>query len=124
MYTLKTLFYLTTSYHHQKWCHLYRYICIIILYLFSHIFINIQIYYCIVNGAIYTGMYMNICIYACVCMVKHMYIFIFKYINTSINMYVNTYICIFYYLYVDSLTYAIGWHAFLCRIRFCDILSL
>jgi hypothetical protein len=29
-------------------------------------------------------------------------------------------IFIFYYLYVDSLTYAFGWSAFLCRIRFCD----
>jgi hypothetical protein len=28
------------------------------------------------------------------------------------------YICIFYYLYVDSLTYTFGWSAFLCRIRF------
>jgi hypothetical protein len=27
----------------------------------------------------------------------------------------------FYYLYVDSITYAFGWSAFLCRIRFCDI---
>jgi hypothetical protein len=34
------------------------------------------------------------------------------------------YICIFYYLYVDSLTYPFGWSAFLCRIRFCDTLSL
>jgi hypothetical protein len=25
-----------------------------------------------------------------------------------------------YYLYVDSFTYAFGWSAFLCRIRFCD----
>jgi hypothetical protein len=32
------------------------------------------------------------------------------------------YFCIFYYLYVDSLTYAFGWSAFLCRIRFCDTL--
>jgi cell division cycle protein 37 len=31
-----------------------------------------------------------------------------------------SYICIFYYLYVDSLIYAFGWSAFLCRIRFCD----
>jgi hypothetical protein len=31
-------------------------------------------------------------------------------------------ICIFYYLYVDSLTYAFGWSVFLCRIRFCDTL--
>jgi hypothetical protein len=30
------------------------------------------------------------------------------------------YICIFYYLYVDSLTSAFGWSAFLCRIRFRD----
>jgi hypothetical protein len=30
------------------------------------------------------------------------------------------YICIFYYLYVDSLTHAFGWSAYLCRIRFCD----
>jgi hypothetical protein len=29
------------------------------------------------------------------------------------------YICVFF-LYVDSLTYAFGWSAFLCRIRFCD----
>jgi hypothetical protein len=28
------------------------------------------------------------------------------------------YICIFYYLYVDSLTYAFGWSAFFRRIRF------
>jgi hypothetical protein len=34
------------------------------------------------------------------------------------------YICIFYYLYVDSITHAFGWSVFLCRIRFCDILSL
>jgi hypothetical protein len=34
------------------------------------------------------------------------------------------YICIFYYLCVDSLTYAFGWSAFLYRIRFCDTLSL
>jgi hypothetical protein len=34
------------------------------------------------------------------------------------------YICIFYYLYVDSLTYAFGWPAFLCKIRFCDILVI
>jgi hypothetical protein len=27
-----------------------------------------------------------------------------------------------YYLYVDSLTYAFSWSAFLCRIRFCDTL--
>jgi hypothetical protein len=32
------------------------------------------------------------------------------------------YICVFYYLYVDFLTYAFGWSAFLCRIRFCDTL--
>jgi hypothetical protein len=32
------------------------------------------------------------------------------------------YICIFRYLYVDSLTYAFGWSAFLCRIKFCDTL--
>jgi hypothetical protein len=32
------------------------------------------------------------------------------------------YICIFYYLYVDSLTYAFGKSAFLFRIRFCDTL--
>jgi hypothetical protein len=32
------------------------------------------------------------------------------------------YICIFYYLYVDSLTYAFRWSAFLCRIKFCDTL--
>jgi hypothetical protein len=32
------------------------------------------------------------------------------------------YICIIYNLYVDSLTYAFGWSAFLCRIRFCDTL--
>jgi hypothetical protein len=31
------------------------------------------------------------------------------------------YICIFYYSYVDSLTYAFGWSAFLC-IRFCGTL--
>jgi hypothetical protein len=33
-------------------------------------------------------------------------------------------LCIFYYLYVDSLTltYAFGWSAFMCRIRFCDTL--
>jgi hypothetical protein len=30
------------------------------------------------------------------------------------------YICIFNYLHVESLTYAFGWSAFLCRIRFCD----
>jgi hypothetical protein len=30
------------------------------------------------------------------------------------------YICIFYYLYVDSFTSAFGWSTFLCRIRFCD----
>jgi hypothetical protein len=29
-------------------------------------------------------------------------------------------ICIIYYLYVDSLSYAFGWSAFLCRINFCD----
>jgi hypothetical protein len=29
---------------------------------------------------------------------------------------------IFYYLYVDSLTYSFGWSTFLCRIRFCDTL--
>jgi hypothetical protein len=29
-------------------------------------------------------------------------------------------ICIFYYLYVDSLTYAFGWSVFLCRMSFCD----
>jgi hypothetical protein len=34
------------------------------------------------------------------------------------------YIYIFYYLYVDSLTYAFGWSAFLCRIRFFNTLSL
>jgi hypothetical protein len=28
------------------------------------------------------------------------------------------YICIFYYLYVDSLIYVFGWSVFLCRIRF------
>jgi hypothetical protein len=28
----------------------------------------------------------------------------------------------FYYLYINSLTYAFGWSAFLCRIRFCDTL--
>jgi hypothetical protein len=28
------------------------------------------------------------------------------------------YICIFYHLYVDSLTYAFDWSAFLCRSRF------
>jgi hypothetical protein len=27
-----------------------------------------------------------------------------------------------YYLHVDSLTYAFGWSAFLCRIIFCDTL--
>jgi hypothetical protein len=32
------------------------------------------------------------------------------------------YICIFFYFHVDSLTYAFGWSAFLCRIRFCDTL--
>jgi hypothetical protein len=32
------------------------------------------------------------------------------------------YIFIFYYLYVDSLTYVLGWSAFLCRIGFCDTL--
>jgi hypothetical protein len=34
------------------------------------------------------------------------------------------YIYIFDYLYVDSLTYAFGWSAFLCRIRFCDALAI
>jgi hypothetical protein len=32
------------------------------------------------------------------------------------------YICIFHYLYVDSLTYAFGWSAFMCRFKFCDTL--
>jgi hypothetical protein len=32
------------------------------------------------------------------------------------------YICIFYYLYVDSLPYAFIWSPFMCRIRFCDTL--
>jgi hypothetical protein len=31
---------------------------------------------------------------------------------------------VFYYLYVDSLTYAFGWSTFLCRIRFCDTLVI
>jgi hypothetical protein len=31
-------------------------------------------------------------------------------------------ICILYHLYVGFLTYAFGWSAFLCRIRFCDTL--
>jgi hypothetical protein len=30
------------------------------------------------------------------------------------------YICIFYHLCVEDLTYAFGWSAFLCRSRFCD----
>jgi hypothetical protein len=34
------------------------------------------------------------------------------------------YIYIFFYMYVDFLTSAFGWSAFLCRIRFCDTLSL
>jgi hypothetical protein len=34
------------------------------------------------------------------------------------------YICIFYYLYVDSLTHTFGWSAFLCRIRFYDTLVI
>jgi hypothetical protein len=29
---------------------------------------------------------------------------------------------VFYYFYVDSLSYFFGWSAFLCRIRFCDTL--
>jgi hypothetical protein len=32
------------------------------------------------------------------------------------------YICIFYYLYVDSIAYAFGRSAFLYRITFCDTL--
>jgi hypothetical protein len=34
------------------------------------------------------------------------------------------YICIFYYFYVDSPTYAFDKSAFLCRIRFCDTLVI
>jgi hypothetical protein len=34
------------------------------------------------------------------------------------------YICIFFHLYVVSLTYAFSWSAFLCRIRFCDTLVI
>jgi hypothetical protein len=32
------------------------------------------------------------------------------------------YICIFYYMYVVALTYAFGWSAFLCRVKFLDTL--
>jgi hypothetical protein len=34
------------------------------------------------------------------------------------------YICVFFYLYIDSLIHTFGWSAFLCRIRFCDTLVI
>jgi hypothetical protein len=40
----------------------------------------------------------------------------------DVSLYI--YICNFHSLYSDSFTYAFGWSAFLCRIRFCDTLSL
>jgi hypothetical protein len=36
------------------------------------------------------------------------------------SAFTGDYLGIFYYLYFDSLTYAFGWSAFLCRIRFYD----
>jgi hypothetical protein len=90
-------------------------------------------------------------VYICVCIYIYIYVYIYMYICIHIYIYIVRlhglvrrilfiqtvqalpwhrlfilgplcYICIFYYLYVDSLTCAFDLSSFLCRIRFCDTL--
>jgi hypothetical protein len=79
----------------------------------------------------YASKYMNIYIYIYVYIYVYLYVYmyVYKYTGGSGRKIVDKVcrvlgccICIFNYLHVDSLTYAFGWSAFLCRIRFCDTL--
>jgi hypothetical protein len=71
---------------------------------------------------IYPVIYIYIYIYIFIYIYIYLYIHIYMYMYIYIPRIMFCYICIFYNLYVDSLTYAFGWSTFLCRIRFCDTL--
>jgi hypothetical protein len=97
--------------------YIYKYICI---YICVYIFINICMY-----------SYMYICIYLGICDCcdgsderggNHSSVCTNTCEQDLQHIKQVCYICIFYYLYVDSLTYAFDWFAFFSRIRFCDTL--
>jgi hypothetical protein len=115
-------------------------------YIYMYIYIYIYIYICIY---IYIYIYMYICnIYICIYICIYIYTYIYIYIANPHPLYSltlspvilwtehsldatgnppkppnpNPLLMLCYYLYVDSLTYAFGWSAFMCRIRFCDTL--
>jgi hypothetical protein len=96
------------------------YVCIVRRVL--HIYICVYIYtyiYVYIYARIHVYVYVYVCLSIGTYVLSVLYYFLMGGMFWLSIVGLFCYICIFYDLYGDSLTYAFGWSAFLCRIRFC-----